>query len=54
MEFFFFEKDQNLNFWWYSKVLQVNCFWGDFGKIQQFWAVVFSRAKSMPKAKLKS
>jgi hypothetical protein len=26
----FFEKDSNLKFWWYFKVLQANCFWVDF------------------------
>jgi hypothetical protein len=36
--FLFFEKRQNLNFWWYFKVLQANCLWADFGKIWQFWA----------------
>jgi hypothetical protein len=37
---FFLEKNKNLNFWWYFKVPQANCFWADFDKIWQFWAVL--------------
>jgi hypothetical protein len=36
--FIFKEKDQNLNFWWYFKVPQANCFWADFGRFGQFRA----------------
>jgi hypothetical protein len=34
---FFFEKNQNLNFWWDFKVSWTNCPWADFGR---FWVVL--------------
>ena len=32
---FFFEIHQNLNFWWYFKILQANCLWANFGSFGQ-------------------
>jgi hypothetical protein len=32
---FFFEKNQNLNFWWNFKVSWTNCLWEDFGSFGQ-------------------
>jgi hypothetical protein len=31
---FFFDKHQNLNFWWHVKDPQASCLWADFGR---FW-----------------
>jgi hypothetical protein len=44
------KKNQNLNFWWYFKVRQANCFWADFDKIWQFWtdSGTMAVADSMP------
>jgi hypothetical protein len=35
IELFIFEKHKNLNFWWYLKVPQANCFWANFGSFGQ-------------------
>jgi hypothetical protein len=37
---FFFEKNYNLNFWWYFKIPQAYCLWANFDKIWQFWVVL--------------
>jgi hypothetical protein len=31
-KFIFLKKDQNLNFWWYFKFPQANCFWAILGR----------------------
>jgi hypothetical protein len=40
VDFIFFEKYENLKVWWHFKVPQANSLWVDFGKFQQFWAVL--------------
>jgi hypothetical protein len=40
IKFIFSEKYQNLNFWWYFKVPQANCYWTNFDIIWQFWYVL--------------
>jgi hypothetical protein len=39
VDFIFFEKYENLKFWWHFKVPQANCLWADFGSFGQFGKV---------------
>jgi hypothetical protein len=39
-DFFSLKKIKIQKIWWYFKVPQANCFWADFDKIWQFWAIL--------------
>jgi hypothetical protein len=45
-EVFYFEKRQNLNFWWYLKIPQTNCLWQNLAVLGRSFAMVV--ANNMP------